>query len=330
VAVSSRPASASTISNERARATILYKQIQTITGQLETLGQKYDQARVKLETMNNQIKNTKNVVAGIMRNVAKGNAQLQHDAVFAYVTNGSAASTNPLFSQSASNVGATNVYNQLAEGNISTTLANLKNYKIQLTQERFILMGELQQAADVTRAAAASFHSARVLQASLQNALGQAKGAIANYIAQQQAAAAARSAAALNAAAPVNGFPAPPPNSRADIAIRAAMSLIGVPYVWGGASRYGLDCSGLIMLAYDAAGVYFPHYSGAQYADTVRVPLVDIQPGDLLFYGYGGSQHVAMYVGNGQMIEAETFGTTVHITPVRLGYGFVGLGRPRS
>ncbi len=87
------------------------------------------------------------------------------------------------------------------------------------------------------------------------------------------------------------------------------MTYIGTWYVWGGASKSGVDCSGLIMLAYDAAGIYFPHYSGAMYEDTMRVPLVDIEPGDLLFYGYDGDQHVAMYVGDGKMIEAEMTGT---------------------
>jgi cell wall-associated NlpC family hydrolase len=84
------------------------------------------------------------------------------------------------------------------------------------------------------------------------------------------------------------------------------------------------------MLAYEAAGIDFPHYSGAQYEDTERVPLYDIQPGDLLFYGYNGDEHVAMYVGHGDMIEAEETGTQVHIVPIRLGYGFAGLGRPRA
>ncbi len=309
---------------------MLYKQIQTINSQVERLGQKYDQAHVKLENINNQITNTKNVVAGIERNVAKGNVQLRQDAIFAYVTNGSSASNSPLFSSSASKVGATNVYNQLAEGNISTTLASLKNYKIELTQERSILKGEVLQAANATRTAAKAFHDARVLQASLQNALNQVKGQIAYFIRQQAAAAAAKAAGTIASAKPIAGVPAPPPNTRAGMAIRAAESYIGVPYSWGGASRYGVDCSGLIMLAYAAAGIFFPHYSGAQYADTVRVPLWDIQPGDLLFYGYNGDEHVAMYVGNHQMIEAEMTGTRVHITPVRLGYGFAGLGRPRA
>ena len=323
-------AGASNISNEKAKAAILYRQIQSINSRVGVLGQKYDEAHVKLERLNNEIKNTKNVVASIQANVARGNVQLRQDAIFAYVTNGSAAANNPLFSSHGADVGATNVYNQLAEGNVATTLANLKNYKIQLTKERWILSNEDRQAGAAERAAAQAFHEAQALQRALNAALRQAKGAIANYIAQQQAAAAAKSRGALAGAHPIPGFPAPPPNQRAAIAIRTALSFLGVPYVWGGASRSGVDCSGLVMLAYDAAGIFLPHYSGAQFADTVRVPLFDLQPGDLLFYGYNGDEHVAMYLGHGEMIEAPYTGARVHITPVRLGYGFAGAGRPRA
>lgn len=330
VALSSRPATASSLATDKAKAVAILSQINRINARVGGFGQRYDAAKIKLDNVNNQIRNTKTTVTNIERSVAKGNAQLRTDAIFAYVTNGSAAANNPLFTSNASNVGATNVYNQLAEGNVSTTLASLKNYKIQLTQERSILRGEVAQAADATRAAAGSYHSAKVLQASLKNTLGQVKGQIATFIAQAQAATAAQDATTLQTAQPTAGFPAPPPDSKANIAVRAALSFVGVWYQWGGASRSGVDCSGLIMLAYDAAGISLPHYSGAQYADTMRVPLVDIQPGDLLFYGYNGDEHVAMYVGGGMMVEAETTGTQVHVVPVRLGYGFVGLGRPRA
>ncbi len=255
---------------------------------------------------------------------------MRAEAVFAYVTNGAAASNNPLFSNSASKIGAVNVYNELAQGNVAQTLSNLKNYKIELTQERSILAGEVGRAASLTRAAAASFNSANVYQATLNRALAQVKGNIATFIAQAQAAASVAETTSFNAQTLADGITNPPPDSRANIAINAAMSYIGTPYVWGGASHSGVDCSGLIMLAYEAAGIDFPHYSGAMYQDTMRVPLVDIEPGDLIFYGYDGDQHVAMYVGDGKMIEAEMTGTLVHIVPIRLGYGFFGLGRPRG
>jgi peptidoglycan DL-endopeptidase CwlO len=329
VAIVPGVAGASSLSTDQARAKALYHQIVSMNNRVDLLGQKYDQARINLQHIQNVITNTKAIVRNIERNVAKGNDQLRHDAVFAYVTNGAQASTNPLFSNRASTIGATNVYSQLAQGNITSTLAGLTTSKIRLTQERHLLWAEEGRAAQAARAAARAFNEAKGLQAALQRALNQVKGAIASYIAAQEAAAARRAAGRIGAAKPGRGFPAPPPDSRANIAIRTALTFIGVPYVWGGASRSGVDCSGLIMLAYAAAGIFFPHYSGAMYADTVRVPLWDLRPGDLLFYGWHGDQHVAMYLGHHEMIEAETTGTRVHVTGVRLGYGFAGAGRPR-
>ncbi len=330
VAVSSRPATASVLGNDRARANQLLKQIDRITAKVDHLGQKYDLAQLKLHKITFEIKDTKSEVATIKANVKKNAKQLAADAVFAYVTNGSAAGNNPLFANSAAKIGSTNVYTQLAEGNITTTISSLKSYRIELTQERSILAGEVGKAANLTRAAAAAFHSANVYQASLNNALSQVKGTIATDIAQAQAAANAATVTQFNTATLSDGMTNPPPDSKANIAIATAESYIGVWYQWGGASRSGVDCSGLIMLAYQAAGIDFPHYSGAMYEDTERVPLADIEPGDLLFYGYDGDDHVAMYVGDGKMIEAEMTGTQVHIVPVRLGYGFFGLGRPRG
>ncbi len=325
-----RPAGASSLTNDRAKAAILLNQINRTDAQVGRLGQKYDQSLINLHTYNAEIANTKANVAAIEKNVSKGNSQLRADVVFSYVTNGGSQSNNPLFSKNADKTGARNVYSQLAAGNINTTIASLKSNRIKLTRERGQLAAEDRHARSLTRDAAHSLHTAKMIQSGLSNTLAHVKGQIAIFLSQAEAAATAASAAALNTATPTFNVVAPPPDSKANIAIRAAELYIGTPYVWGGASHSGVDCSGLVMLAYEAAGIYLPHYSGAQYDDTMRVPLVDIQPGDLLFYGYNGDEHVAMYIGGGQMIEAEMTGTLVHIVPVRLGYGFVGLGRPRG
>jgi cell wall-associated NlpC family hydrolase len=330
LAMVSGEAGASNLTNARHEATILLGQINRINGEVGRLGQKYDEAQIKLRTLNNEIANTKTEVEQIEADVAKGKSQLRSDVIFAFVTSGATEGNNPLFAANASKLGATSVYTQLAEGNINATIANLKNYRIKLNEDRGLLKSEDHHALEVTLDAASSYHKSMVLQASLNHTLAQVKGQIATYVNQEEAAAAAASAGTLNEAGPISGFPAPPPDSRANIAIREALSFLGVPYVWGGASRAGVDCSGLIMLAYDAAGIYLPHYSGAQYEDTERVPLYDIEPGDLLFYGPGGDEHVAMYLGHGEMIEAPETGEVVHVTPVRLYGGFVGLGRPRA
>jgi cell wall-associated NlpC family hydrolase len=329
LAVLPRDATASNLSNARQKATILLGQINRINGEVGRLGQKYDEAQIKLHQLNSTIANTKATVEQIKSDVAKSNGQLRSDVIFAFVTSGATEGNNPLFSSNATKLGATSVYTQLAEGNINATIANLKNYRIRLIRERGLLRSEDSHARAVAVDAAASFHKSKVLQASLNSTLAQVKGQIATDVSQEEAAAAASSAGTLQSAGPVAGFPAPPPNSRADLAIRSALSFLGVPYVWGGASRSGVDCSGLVMLAYDAAGISLPHYSGAQYQDTERVPLYDIEPGDLLFYGSGGDQHVAMYLGHSEMIEAPQTGEVVHVTPVRLYGDFAGLGRPR-
>src|ERR1019366_2595720 len=116
-AVSPRSAGASSLTNDRTKAATLLSQINRINGQVELLGQKYDKAQINLRRLNNEITNTKAVVASIEGNVAKGNSQLRTDVIFAYVTNGSNQGNNPLFSKNASKTGATTVYIQLAEGN---------------------------------------------------------------------------------------------------------------------------------------------------------------------------------------------------------------------
>lgn len=119
--------------------------------------------------------------------------------------------------------------------------------------------------------------------------------------------------------------PAPAPNAnKAQGAINAAMQMLGAAYVWGGEGPRdgGYDCSGLVMMAYRTQGIYLEHWSVGQYryggTGGAYVPLSQAQPGDLVFWSHDGSvsgvYHVAMYIGNGQIIEAATFGIPARIT----------------
>lgn len=154
------------------------------------------------------------------------------------------------------------------------------------------------------------------------------------------AAAAAQAAAAAPAPQrPAAAAPAPSGN-RVQTVINRALAQRGVIYAWGGGNyngptygvrdggvadsygdyrKIGFDCSGLMMYAFAGVGVYLPHYSGYQYNSGRKVPLSQMAPGDMIFWGPGGGTHVALYLGGGMMVEAPHSGAVVRISPVRYG-----------
>jgi cell wall-associated NlpC family hydrolase len=281
--------------------------------------------------LTNRISETKAAIRSDKYAVVTDGASLQAAAVNAYISSGSVATTNPLFAQNANELGPASVYNQVAEGNLSGDVANFTNAQ----QTLAALQGQLvqsRQAAFQARGASTREKAYLIaLGSQTQTALNNANAAVTAQLKAlhaEQVAAAQSSFSQTAPTVPNQNFPAPPPNSRANIAVDTALSFLGVPYCWGGASKSCVDCSGLTMLSWEAAGVNLPHYSGDQFADSTPVPLNDLMPGDLLFYGPGGSEHVTMYVGHGTMIEAPYTGAHVWLTPVRFGYGFAGAGRP--
>ena len=100
----------------------------------------------------------------------------------------------------------------------------------------------------------------------------------------------------------------------ANKAIAYARAQLGKPYQWGGAGPDSFDCSGLTMMAWAQAGVYFPHLAQDQYDMTQRISISQALPGDLIFFGTPDNvYHVGLYIGNGQMIDAPETGQTVSI-----------------
>lgn len=126
--------------------------------------------------------------------------------------------------------------------------------------------------------------------------------------------------------------------AKIDAVIARAESQIGVPYAWGGGdangptkgirdggvadshgdyNKVGFDCSGLTLYAFAGAGISLPHFTGYQYNQGKRINPQEMERGDLIFYGPSGNHHVAIYQGNGMMIEAPQSGQTVASVPVR-------------
>ncbi|TVU57474.1 hydrolase [Corynebacterium aurimucosum] len=128
--------------------------------------------------------------------------------------------------------------------------------------------------------------------------------------------------------------------AKIETVISRATSQVGVPYAWGGGdangptqgirdggvadshgdyNKVGFDCSGLVLYAFAGVGISLPHYTGYQYQKGTKIAPSEMERGDLIFYGPSGNQHVAIYLGDGTMVEAPQSGQNVSITPVRQG-----------
>ncbi|MET9326739.1 NlpC/P60 family protein [Tsukamurella sp. NPDC003166] len=167
-----------------------------------------------------------------------------------------------------------------------------------------------------------------------QGIVGQASSLFSNpfgaVTGQTAPAAAAPAAQAATSAAGMTGA------QMIETVIQRGMSVIGVQYAWGGGSwngatkgvrdggvadsygdfnRVGFDCSGLMAYMYAAVGIALPKYSGYQYTTGNKVPISQLKRGDMVFRGPGGTQHVAMYLGNNQILESPQSGGAVRIAP---------------
>jgi cell wall-associated NlpC family hydrolase len=219
-----------------------------------------------------------------------------------------------------------------------------------LDQVKGTLAAEVAQQAAAQAAQAAQ--AAAAAQATSNQAKAQAAATQASQAAQVASAVgggastAAATQSANQAAASAGGSrstPASPggsPSSAGIAAVNAALAYFGVPYVWGGASSAGVDCSGLTLLAWGQAGVPLSHSAADQYAESQHVSMSNLEPGDLIFYDLDGDgiDHVVMYVGptlNGAatpygsatIIQAAHTGTVVTYDPLWYG-GLVGAARP--
>ncbi len=164
-----------------------------------------------------------------------------------------------------------------------------KFYDVLLTVPNWETQRPGESAQDVARSAFPSrYHTWEPLAVNVINAVG---GNVAEFV---------------QASCPT---PLPAPSEVAGRAMQYALAEVGKPYVWGATGPNAYDCSGLMLRAYESAGVTLPRVSRQQYWAGAQLPVRQAQPGDLLFWGYDTANpdtihHVAMYLGNGQMVEA--------------------------
>jgi len=346
---SSRPAGADPLSSAQAQAALITSQLATDQQRLDTTSQQYDAAQQQLQQVGQQISEIQAGVARDRTQVGADMANLRQEALSSYMAGTSDSGLQTLFGSGGERASVAGEYRSVASGDISGAIDALNVAQTHLASEEGQLHSAQNQDQAALAQAASAQQSAQAVVASQQATLSQVKGQIATLVAQRQAAQLAASHAAFLARAAAQtgqarvvddrshpGRPDPsaatlpnlPAAGGAAAALAAARSQLGVPYVWGGESPgSGFDCSGLTQWAWRQAGVDLPRTAAAQYDAIAHVSLSDLQPGDLVFWGYGGISHVGMYVGGGDVINAPDTGDVVRIEAI-WNNGLVGAGRP--
>jgi cell wall-associated NlpC family hydrolase len=340
------PATADAVTDRQAQAQALATQIEALGNKEAALSEQYDKTVLDAETVSRNVRQASDQVSVAETNTAKARSVLTANAVDAYVNGGTLAQ---LASRATNPMAATDTL--VLRGEYVHSLAGTQSDALDAYRHAAVVaraaQAELQVAQKQAQKALADVDNARnatiAAQRKLEASLGQVKGEMATLVAQAQAAnqaeasrqaatllAAQRTATSQTAGPTGNGgrlaaAPLPAVGRGARAAVAAALSRVGLPYVWGAAGPSAFDCSGLTMWAWAQAGVSLPHFSGAQYAAGQHIPISQVQPGDLVFFSNPG-EHEAMYIGGGQIVEAAHSGVPVRVIPL---YGqFVLASRP--
>ena len=277
-----------------------------LSQQIDSLSEQYDGLKIQLQQAQSEAKIAKEDAARDEQILAQDQAYIGAIAVEGYMTGG----MNPSM--------------QLLETSSPQDLLNRASIMTQL---------EKQNGAKVSLVAAAESAAKRALAAAAQQQQ-RAKtltATMAKKVSQIQKKENFFNSQAFQEAAAIftktGKYPDIHPQGRS-IGVQAlkwALTKLGDPYVWGAAGPSAFDCSGLVMWAYAQVGVSLAHFTGDQWNEGEHISRSELQPGDLLFF-YQDIGHVGMYVGNGLMVDAPTFGQPVQVQPV-FWAAFVGAVR---
>ncbi len=336
-------AGADPIGSLQAQASQIASQIAADGHRLDLLSEQYYQAQAKDQALQNEVASAQASIAATRQQVEAARTGLRNAAIAGFIDGGTSNGLSEVIGSSADSLMLRQEYLRATTDSVATGISRLHVAEEQLTVRESSLRSAEASAHAALQAVANIRSQAMAQQASAEATLGQVKGHLAALVAQAQAAAAAAAERRpTNIQPPPPSSPVvgpsgggttstPPSGSGAGmVAVRAAYSQLGVPYVWGGETPgIGFDCSGLTQWAWGRAGVSLPRTAQAQYDAIQHIPLSALQPGDLVFWDDGTSsvQHVGMYVGNGEVVHAPMTGETVRYTPI-WNSGLVGAGRP--
>ena len=341
---------ASPVDDKRRQAAELQRQMDANDGQIVMLSEQLNGATLRETQATEGIQEAQrrtDVAEGQRRHLR---SMLSQRAAQLYKGAGSASPLAQMDVKSLGEISTRSHYASAAADRDDTLVAKLQKAEEALAVRRTDLerqRGAAQAEKQTATAAKSKIDDANRKAAALQQ---QVKGEIATILKQEadaKAAAAQREAQRRAAAPPQRiatnggggssrGTPIPPnfpdvpaPNSGAAAAVAFAKAQVGKRYVYATSGPDSYDCSGLTARAWEDGGVSLAHYSGAQYQQTMRIGSGDLQPGDLVFYGPGGSNHVEIYIGGGMVVSASNPSSGVKLAGVRYGSAS-GYGRVRA
>ncbi|MBM3683266.1 MAG: hypothetical protein FJW83_01810 [Actinobacteria bacterium] len=334
------PARARTIEELRAEANRLAAELEEARDRLDVLGEEYLQATADREAALAEQAAAESALEATRAEAELRSAELAEYAITAYIGGGSLADVEGLFSSRANEAGQRLSYLGNAAGNRRQLLEGLRSSR-QALEGRIRTVDAARARADeqLARLEAAQAEATEV-EAAIVATLDATKGELATLLAEAEERRRAEEAAAAAAAAgrvsdggssrvtvPPGLTPAVRPE--AGVAVNAALSQLGVPYVFGGASpSRGFDCSGLMYWAWAQAGVWIPRPADYQRDEAIPISFEQLEPGDLVFYGEPVS-HVSMYIGNELIVDAPQIGDVVQVKTMwysrkPMTYGRVG------
>ena len=309
-----QPVGADQLSDKRAEAAAIAARLGQLDMAMMDVNARFEAASYRLQQAEAAVAEARRMAVITKAEMELRSEELRGFAVKAYKGGTDNRETDALLTDDASSSVISQTYISSLSGNRQDYIDALNAARQKADEDADRLAeaeAEAKSSADEIAAARTEAQAQRDEQAALNSRV---QGEVAELVRKEQeaiqaaAAAAARRAAASAAnSRPVNRAPVDVPAANgtvANTAIRAGMTKIGSPYVWAASGPSAFDCSGFTQWAFGQAGVSLPHYSGAQYAMTTRISASQLQPGDLVFWGGSGSAHVAIYMGNNQLVHA--------------------------
>jgi peptidoglycan DL-endopeptidase CwlO len=328
-ALTAAPAGATSIAQKKAEAAAAEAQLSKLSRQAEHAVEVYDGIHQKYLNTLAALRLNQQTLHFARQNLASAQKQLAASLTADYKRGDQDAIAYVLAARSIGDLVDQVQVLQRTTGVNKNLLHEITKYQTEVIKRQKLLKQQQTQIHAQQAAAAAQRDKAKSAVSRQTHFLDGLKASIRKLIADQQAAAERAAAASATAAgdtsAPPTNLPNPPASTLGGQAVAIAERYLGVPYVWGGASPSGFDCSGLTMYVYSQLGVSLPHNAAAQYLSLPHVSESDLQPGDLVFFD--GLNHVGIYIGGGSIIHAPHTGTVVQISSLSGGGSYYGAAR---